>query len=179
MVWAGTTTIGDSSQFGRLVLVQSSVIPTPTATATGVTSDITPPVGRIISPVNGTTITSCPITIQAEASDDRSGVAWVRFWASYDGTWHEITTDSNGVDGWSTPWNCSSISSQQIILTIWIQDNAGNVVWDPGGYVYVTLNPDSNLDCLKNSDNLGFLQKSRLNFQIRKDRNLYGYFHLL
>jgi len=108
------------------------------ATATSTST----PTGRIISPSSGYTVTSCPLTIRADASAP-SGIAWVRFWAQYDGNWHEIITDSNGSDGWGAIWDCSSVSDQQVILTIWIHDNAGNEVWDPGGYVPVTLKKSS------------------------------------
>ena len=102
-------------------------------------ADTIPPTGRITSPSDNSATNTCPITVRAEASDEQSGVAWVRFWVRYGGSWHEILTDSDGSDGWSATWNCGGVTDQLVTFTIWVRDNAGNEVWDPGGYVYVTL----------------------------------------
>jgi hypothetical protein len=102
-------------------------------------SDTTPPTGRITSPTAGSATNTCPITVQAEASDSGSGVAWVKFWVWYDGAWHEMATDTNGTDGWSATWDCSAVPDQTVWFTTWMQDNAGNRVMDPGGYVDVVL----------------------------------------
>jgi hypothetical protein len=108
--------------------------------------DTTPPAGRITSPSNNTTITTCPLQIVAEASDTGSGVAWVRFWADYDSQGHEITTDTSGGDGWTATWDCAQVSNQQIRLTTWMADRAGNQIRDPGGYVSVNLNKNGSSD---------------------------------
>ncbi len=99
--------------------------------------DTTPPIGRITSPANGAIIGTCPVTIQAEVSDSESGVSFVEFHAWYDGNWHHLGNDSTSPYGWS--WDCSSVSNQEVQLTIHAWDNAGNEIMDPGGYVYVTL----------------------------------------
>ena len=101
--------------------------------------DTTPPTGRIISPPDNSTVTACPLPIVADATDPGSGVAWVRFWAAYDGAWHDIVTDTSGADGWTASWDCSQVSDQQVTLTTWMEDRAGNQIRDPGGYTYVTL----------------------------------------
>ena len=100
-------------------------------------SDTTPPTGRITSPSDGAVIGTCPLTIQAEASDDQSGVSHVEFHAWYDGSWHHFGDDYTSPYSWN--WDCSSVSDQGVWLTIHIWDNAGNEVMDPGGYVYITL----------------------------------------
>ncbi len=101
------------------------------------TPDTTPPSGQITAPSDGDTITTSPLTIQAQASDDQSGVSHVKFHVYYDGAWHHLGDDYSSPYSWSWAW--SSISDQGVWLTIHVQDNAGNEVMDPGGYVYVTL----------------------------------------
>ncbi len=109
-------------------------------------SDTTPPTGRITSPEDGAFIHSCPLTIEAEASDDQSGVNLVEFHAFYDDSWHHLGNDSSRPYSWN--WHCSSISDQGVWLTIHVWDNAGNEVLDPGGYVYITL--DRSLPTISN-----------------------------
>lgn len=83
-------------------------------------TDTEPPSGRMISPSDGSATNTCPVTISAEANDTQSGVAWVKFWVWYDGSWHEIYTDTDGSDGWNASWDCSGIADQQVIFTIWL-----------------------------------------------------------
>jgi len=99
--------------------------------------DTTPPTGQITSPSDGAAIGTCPLTIQADASDTGSGVALVEFHAAYDGSWHHLGDDSSSP--FSLNWDCSPVSDQGIWLTIHVWDNAGNEAMDPGGYVDVTL----------------------------------------
>lgn len=102
-----------------------------------ITLDRTLPTGRITSPSDGAVISACPLTIEAEASDEGSGVDFVEFHAYYDGSWHHLGDDYTSPYSWN--WDCSSISDQGVWLTIHVWDNAGNEVMDPGGYVYITL----------------------------------------
>ena len=97
------------------------------------------PTGRITSPSAHSVVTSCPVIIRAAASDDSSGVAWVSFWAHYDGTWHHIGSDSDGSDGWSAQWDCSLVTEQDVTLALSIGDSARNNVWNPEGFVLVIL----------------------------------------
>ena len=99
--------------------------------------DTTPPTGRITLPSAGWATNSCPITIQAEASDSQSGVDLVEFHALYDGSWHHLGNDSTSPYSWS--WPCSSVSDQTVTLTIYVRDKAGNEAMDPGGYVDIVL----------------------------------------
>jgi len=99
--------------------------------------DTVPPTGRITSPPVGAVVGDCPLTIQAEASDDDSGVGLVEFHAWYDNGWHHLGDDSTNPYSWN--WDCSSVGDQDVWLTIHIWDNAGNEVMDPGGYVYIVL----------------------------------------
>lgn len=109
--------------------------PTPTPTSTP--SDTTPPTGRITSPPPGYATNTCPLTIQAEVSDDQSGVDRVEFHVWYDEGWHHIGDDYTSP--YSIDWDCSSVGDQTVWLTIHAWDNAGNEVMDPGGYVDVIL----------------------------------------
>jgi hypothetical protein len=96
--------------------------------------DNIPPTGRITSPTDGTIVSSCPLTIQVEASDNESGVDIVEFHAQYDGGWHPLGMmkqahiASIGIVLRSRPGNN---------LTIHVWDKAGNEA-DPGGYVGIT-----------------------------------------
>ena len=136
--WSGTDNDSSTSTTNSLTMPASNR--TVTANYAEIPSgDTTPPNGRITSPSNNATVTACPLQIVAEASDLGSGVAWVRFWANYDGAWHEIVTDNSGTDGWTTSWDCTQVSNQQVTLTTWMEDRAGNQVWDPGGYTNIAL----------------------------------------
>jgi hypothetical protein len=99
--------------------------------------DTAPPTGRITSPTDDAVISACPLTIEAEASDEGSGVDFVEFHAYYDDNWHHLGDDHTAPYSWS--WDCSSVSDQGVWLTIHVWDNAGNETMDPGGYVYITL----------------------------------------
>lgn len=99
--------------------------------------DTTPPNGRITSPTDYAFVRACPLTIEAEADDDESGVDLVEFHAFYDAAWHHLGNDSTRPYSWN--WECASVPDQDVLLTIHVWDNAGNEVMDPGGYVHITL----------------------------------------
>ena len=101
------------------------------------TTDTTPPTGHITSPESGSATNSCPVTIEAEASDTGSGVDRVEFHVWHDGSWHHIGDDS--ITPFSKSWDCSIVSDQRIKFTIHILDKVGNEAIDPGGYVDVVL----------------------------------------
>jgi hypothetical protein len=98
------------------------------------------PTGRIISPVSGSTITSCPVMITASAKSSK-GIYWVIYSAYYGGTWHQIATDNSesGERGWSTKWDCSGVTDPQVILRVSAQDNNGNKAISLGGDVMVNM----------------------------------------
>jgi hypothetical protein len=91
----------------------------------------------ITSPADGGTIKTCPLTIEAEASDAVSGVKSVAFYAAYDEDWHHLGDDDARPYSWD--WDCSSVGNQGVWLAIHVWDNADNEVVDPGGHVYVGL----------------------------------------
>jgi hypothetical protein len=85
-----------------------------------VTVDHTPPSVSITSPNAGATL-SGTVAVEASASD-ASGVGSVVFRA---GT-TVIGSDTNAADGWSVPWNTTSVSNGPYGLTATATDVAGN-----------------------------------------------------
>lgn len=87
--------------------------------------DTNKPIGVIISPVEGITVGSS-VTLQADASDDESGVERVVFKLSVDNgaSWQILTTD------FTPPYihqaNLSNIQDGLISIAIDVYDNAGN-----------------------------------------------------
>jgi hypothetical protein len=97
--------------------------------------------GRITSPISTATVANCPLTIEAEVSDEASGedsgVDIVEFHVAYNDSWHHLGNDLTPPYQWV--WDCSSVDNQGIWLAIHVWDNAGNEVIDLGGHVYVYL----------------------------------------
>jgi hypothetical protein len=91
----------------------------------------------ITSPAEGAAIITCPLTIEAEASDEVNGVKSVAFYAAYDDGWHHLGDDDTQPYIWD--WDCSSVDNQGVWLSIHVWDDAENEVVDPGGHVYVRL----------------------------------------
>jgi hypothetical protein len=91
----------------------------------------------ITSPIDGVAITTCPLTVEAEASDEVNGVESVALHAFYDDGWHYLGDDDTQPYSWD--WDCSSVDNQGVWLTLHVWDNADNEVVDPGGHVYVRL----------------------------------------
>ncbi|HSX04879.1 MAG TPA: Ig-like domain-containing protein [Candidatus Saccharimonadales bacterium] len=82
--------------------------------------DTTPPTVSVSAPANGATVTGS-ITLKATASDN-VGVTSVKL--AVDNT--VISTDTNGSDGWSTPWNSSVVANGTHTVTATASDVAGN-----------------------------------------------------
>lgn len=97
--------------------------------------------GTITSPIGNTTVSTCPLTIAAEVSDEasegHSGVDLVEFHAAYDDRWHHLGDDSTPPYQWV--WDCSSVDNQGVWLSIHARDGTGNQIVDLGGHVYVYL----------------------------------------
>lgn len=109
--------------------------------------DDTPPTGTITSPSANAYITTNSLTITANASDTGSGVSKVRFHLTCDsrgnnsswqheGIWYYLDDSSSP---YSATWNLSGISDQDITIMIWVWDEAGNTVQEPGGRRTVTV----------------------------------------
>lgn len=109
------------------------------------TADVTTPNGRITAPTEGANIQANRLTIEAEASDADSGVAYVQFNVNYGGRWLEIGKDSSPPYqvNWSVP---NGVGSQLIHFGIHIVDKAGLIAYDPEGnvrtvFIESTANP--------------------------------------
>ena len=136
--------INDDTIYNEALYIDNKLVSSGAVGGGGITytrNDSVAPTGKITSPVSGATIKQCPLLIMADANDDNSGIDWVVYSANYDGIWHQIATDSStsGVQGWSTQWDCSQVSDQQIKLEITAQDNAGNIGNNLGGAVIINL----------------------------------------
>ncbi|TAK36659.1 MAG: hypothetical protein EPO21_01975 [Chloroflexota bacterium] len=135
MVTETPTATATATATGTLTLTPTTTkTPTMTPTTTQ-TPTATPANWRIVAPANGTTITSCPITIQVTGGT----VGAAQFWAFYSGNWHDLGKDSNGSDGWSISWDCSRVSNQTVALTAWVWDAYNRLTMDPGGIIDVAL----------------------------------------
>jgi hypothetical protein len=97
--------------------------------------------GRITSPIGNTTVYTCPLTIEAEVTNDtdegHAGVELVEFHAAYDDRWHHLGDDSTPPYQWV--WDCSSVDNQGVWLSVHARDGAENEIVDIGGHVYVQL----------------------------------------
>ena len=136
--------IGDDAIYNEHLYINSNLGSNGNVGNSGLTytrNDTTAPSGRIVSPISGAIIRKCPMLVVANVADDSSGVQWVIYTVKYDGVWHQIGTDSaaSGVEGWSTPWDCSNVADQNVELAISAMDNAGNQGNILGGKVEITL----------------------------------------
>jgi hypothetical protein len=94
------------------------------------------PSGAFISPVSYTILPKAPITLTLSAEDALSGVSHVEFlWHSGDwgnSDWITLGEDWDGQDGWSFPFDASTLSNQvNIAFYARIYDWAGN--WTAAG----------------------------------------------
>ncbi|NLE76081.1 MAG: SpoIID/LytB domain-containing protein, partial [Chloroflexi bacterium] len=98
--------------------------------------DATPPLVQIVAPWPGFYLRSGYAWLQANASDDSSGVVTVEFYARYhDGAgWQErfLGQDVDGGDGWSWLWDLRTVPehglvSQPLEVRAVARDRAGNV----------------------------------------------------
>jgi len=109
-------------------------------TATCTIPDTTPPDGYITAPSAGQTIGPSTITFSASAWDNSggSGVDRVEYRVYYNGFWHDAGSDSSSpyAVSWTPP---DGLTSQHLQFAIWVYDQAGNYVVDPGGKVYVNF----------------------------------------
>lgn len=100
--------------------------------ASGPGADTTLPEGALLEPADGAKIGPSNLRLSASASDN-VGVNRVEFHAQYDGIWHQIAVVDHSP--YETTWNMPfGLTSQPIIFTIHVIDQAGNTAIDPGGY---------------------------------------------
>jgi len=88
--------------------------------------DTTPPDGDYTSPADGATITSRTVHMAAWASDNSSGVRWVRFNAKWNDQWRTVYEDSS--PPYEFEWDLCNpeVPDGDVELSLHIQDNAGN-----------------------------------------------------
>jgi len=94
-------------------------------------TDTTPPTASWASPSNGQTITSSTVHLEANASDDSSGVNRVSFSAAWGGSWHSVATEYSAPYAYDWDW-CnwdeygSDVPNGDVELGLEAWDNAGN-----------------------------------------------------
>jgi len=95
-------------------------------TTAGSGNDTTPPTASWVSPSNGQTITSQTVRLQANASDNSSGVNRVAFSAKWGGTWRGLATDYSALYIYDWDLCGSGVPDGDIELGLEAWDNAGN-----------------------------------------------------
>ena len=112
--------------------------------------DITSPTAFWVSPSSGQTITSRTVRLEANASDDSSGVKEVRFSAKYNGAWNSlgVATTFPYIFDWDL---CAyGVPSGDVELGLEATDNTGNK------YVYssnhTNIHITNNANCGSSSD---------------------------
>lgn len=99
------------------------------------------PDGRITSPTNNSYVNQIPLTIWADAWDDKSGVDRVKLkmYHCVGGCqWRELETDYSAPYRFEN-WDWSSLEGQQIKLAIDVTDKSGRNRGNAGGEITVTL----------------------------------------
>jgi hypothetical protein len=124
-----TTTVGDGSH--TVTATATDTVGQTRSDANGVIVDNVdePPAVTLTSPAEGSTLRGT-VLAQADASDDR-GVTQVQF--SVDGT--SIGTDTNGADGWSVPWDTTTVADGAHTVTATATDTVGQTRSDANGVI--------------------------------------------
>ena len=89
-------------------------------------ADTTPPTASWASPTNGQTITARTVRLQANASDDSSGVNRVSFSAKWSGGWHGVKTIYSAPYTYDWDLCIAGVPDGDIELGLEAWDNAGN-----------------------------------------------------
>ncbi len=97
--------------------------------------------GGITSPIDSTTVVTCPLTIEANVGpttgDDDGSVGPAALYAAYDDGWHHLGDDDAPPYEWT--WDCSPVDNQGVWLSLHATDTSSDEVVDLGGHVYVRL----------------------------------------
>nr|MDQ5826229.1 peptidoglycan DD-metalloendopeptidase family protein [Chloroflexota bacterium] len=88
--------------------------------------DTTPPDGDYSAPSNGASITSRTVRMAAWASDNSSGVRWVRFNAKWNNEWRTVYEDSSSPYEFDWDLCNSGVPNGDIEISLHIQDNSSN-----------------------------------------------------
>lgn len=104
-----------------------------------ITLDKTPPSGIMTAPQSNGHYNDSTITLQANATDNLSGVNRLEFFAWLDGAWQYLGTDSSAP--YEFAWDVSTIPDGGVWVSADVVDNAGTrsgIIWDPD-WAYITL----------------------------------------
>ncbi len=99
------------------------------------------PDGRITAPANNAYINQNPLTIWADAWDDKSGVNYVKFKVYHcvgGCQWRDMGTDNTPPYQFEN-WDWSALNGQQIKLAIDVYDKSGRSKANAGGEIAVNL----------------------------------------
>jgi hypothetical protein len=100
-------------------------------------SDAVTPTVQVTSPMTGTLIEACPVTVEAQVDDDVGAVDRVEFHAYYDGRWHHLGDDESSPYTWL--WECVSVRNQTVRLGAHVWNEAGSEFVDLDAPVSVVL----------------------------------------
>lgn len=104
-------------------------------------TDRTPPVGDILTPLNGTSLTGPSLHLEGWATDADSGLASAQFIARYSGTWHDVGQAFN-INLFSLDWSLctSSVPDGPVDLALRLRDQANNQTFNLPGLRHVIKN---------------------------------------
>ena len=74
--------------------------------------DDSAPLGRVDHPSSGSPITTTVDLVYVPAAGSAAGLDRVSFWAWYDGEWHALGEDANGLGGWQVRWDPADVEDQ-------------------------------------------------------------------
>lgn len=100
-------------------------------------SDAVTPTAWVSSPVDGTTVVTCPVTVEAQIDGELAVVDRVEFHAHYDGRWHHLGDDDTSPYG--VDWDCRFVSNQPVWLLVHVWDGSGVEFIELGRYATVAL----------------------------------------
>ena len=99
------------------------------------------PDGRITSPTNNTYVSQNPLTIWADAWDDKSGIDYVKFKVYHclgGCQWRDLGIDNTAPYRFEN-WDWSPLEGQQVKLAIDVTDKSGRTRGNAGGEITVNL----------------------------------------
>ena len=121
-----------------------------------ISGDRTPPVGDILSPLNGETVATSSLHLEGWASDAESGFYSAQFIVNYDGAWREIGNSFSSLT-FSQNWDlCSSgVPDGPFSIALRLHDRAGNITLDLPGLRHLIKSyacPSPPPACVPNAD---------------------------
>ena len=64
--------------------------------------------------------------LEVTATSTGGSIVRVTYSAKYDGSWHNVVSDTNSADGWVNLWETYNLSEQTIDVRAEIEDSLGN-----------------------------------------------------